>query len=210
MVIRYKINKEEKFMMFYGPKNSKVGLKEGSVLSPLSRHKNKHRQSNITIISMKERTHRISMHGQVLEQFSSYNYLGKIKEDCGKIYKDIKEKIGKARRLHKSSRNAFLGKNLPKEIKTHVYQKAVEPSIVYGSEYWTTVTYKESKILPTEMRFLRKNQEIISGNFHKCPSTPFCWIKLTSNTNEHHARYLYNFTIKIYVKWTQKLRSIAF
>jgi hypothetical protein len=59
--------------------------------------------------------------------------LDTIIEESGKIDKEINQKIVKAGRLYNSLRTTFLGKKeIPKKIKTQVYQKVVRPSIVYS------------------------------------------------------------------------------
>jgi ABC-type sulfate transport system substrate-binding protein len=59
--------------------------------------------------------------------------LDTIIEESGKIDKEINQKIVKAGRLYNSLRITFLGKKeIPKKIKTQVYQKVVRPSIVYS------------------------------------------------------------------------------
>jgi hypothetical protein len=51
-----------------------------------------------------------------------YNYLGTIREESGKIEKEINQKIGKGCRLHKSLRSMFFGKKeVLKEIKPQLY-----------------------------------------------------------------------------------------
>jgi hypothetical protein len=59
--------------------------------------------------------------------------LGTIIEESGKMDKEINQKIVKAGTLYNSLRTTFLGKKeVPKEIKTQVYQKVVRPSVVYS------------------------------------------------------------------------------
>jgi hypothetical protein len=71
------------------------------------------------------------------------------------------KKIGKDGRLYNFLRTTFLGKKeVPKEIKTQVYQKVVRLSIVYGSESWTLTKNNKSKIVATKIRFLRRRKGI--------------------------------------------------
>jgi hypothetical protein len=51
-------------------------------------------------------------------------------------------------------------KEIPKEIKTQVYQKVVRPSVVYGSESWTLTKNNKSKIVASVIRFLKRIQDI--------------------------------------------------
>ena len=51
---------------------------------------------------------------------------------------------------------SFRRKEIPKEIKTRVYQKVVRPSLIYGSESWMLSEMNYSKVKEMEMRFLRR------------------------------------------------------
>lgn len=87
--------------------------------------------------------------------------MGTIIENNGKIEKEISERIGKVGTLYNYLRNPFFGKKeIPKEIKTQVYQKVIRPSLTYGSESWVLTKRNKSRIKAAEMRFLRKIQGI--------------------------------------------------
>lgn len=73
------------------------------------------------------------MHEQELDLVSSYNYLGTIIEEPGKIDKEISDKILRAERLLKSLRNTFLEMK-ERNKNTSIYQKVVRRTIIYGSE----------------------------------------------------------------------------
>ena len=51
-------------------------------------------------------------------------------------------------------KSTFFGrKEIPKEIKTQVYQKVVRPSLIYESESWALSERNKSKVKAMEMRF---------------------------------------------------------
>ena len=63
----------------------------------------------------------------------------------------IGRKVGRLFDVLKST--LFGTKEIPKEIKTQIYQKAERPSLIYGSKSWN-----KRKVKAMEMRFLRRQK----------------------------------------------------
>ena len=99
--------------------------------------------------------HRIKIKVQILEQVENYGYKGTLIEYSGKVNGETEERTGKVGRLFNILKSTSFGrKEIPKEIKTQVYEKVVRPSLIYGSESWTLNERNRSKAKAMEMRFL--------------------------------------------------------
>ena len=81
----------------------------------------------------------ISVNSGVVENVSSFVYLGSEITPDSRSTSDIQRRRGCAARAFGALRNVFLDRNLSLATKRHLYSTCVAAVLLYGSECWTTV-----------------------------------------------------------------------
>ncbi|KAJ4447044.1 hypothetical protein ANN_09033 [Periplaneta americana] len=98
------------------------------------------------------RVSKIIVNGNILEQVSHFNYLGC---DISFNYeKDIEKKVNRFQMIC-GTIGRTLGRKARKETQMKFYKVMAVPTLIYGSESWTTTKKEESRIQSAEMKFMR-------------------------------------------------------
>ena len=105
-------------------------------------------------ISKEERSLKISVKGQDLEQVKEFVYLGGLVSQDGRCEADIKRRIGLTYAVFNKLANIWNCNRLAMGIKVQVYKAMVLPVLIYGSESWTMRKQEENRILVAEMSWL--------------------------------------------------------
>lgn len=99
----------------------------------------------------------IKCKGEILERVTTYEYLGSVITDDGKIDAEITNKANKSTRLYYSLNKTILGhKNIDMEVKMMIHGVITVPIITYASENWTVRKKDETRINAIEMKHLRR------------------------------------------------------
>ena len=78
----------------------------------------------------------IKIHENILEVVNSFVYLGITFSKNGRFINSMKNNIEKARKAFYSLMNRCKEKYIPLDCKLELYQKCIEPILLYGSEIW--------------------------------------------------------------------------
>jgi Reverse transcriptase (RNA-dependent DNA polymerase) len=113
-------------------------------------------KTKVMAVSKEERSLKISIKGQDLEQVKEFVYLGGVVSQDGRCEADIKRRIGLAYAVFNRLVNIWNCNRLAMGIKVQVYKAMVLPVLLYGSESWTMRKQDENRVLVAEMSWLRK------------------------------------------------------
>jgi hypothetical protein len=99
----------------------------------------------------------IKWNESTLEVVEQYNYLGVIVTNDGRTDKEINNRIEKASQIYYEINNMVQGKKeVEPKAKIQIYKSVHIPTLKYGAESWQITTKHESRIVATEMKFLRR------------------------------------------------------
>ncbi|KAI4461171.1 reverse transcriptase (rna-dependent dna polymerase) [Holotrichia oblita] len=105
----------------------------------------------------KDSNETIQIGGKQLERVSTYEYLGSIITEDGRMDMDINNRIKKTNKIYYALNKTIIGKKeIDKNIKLKVYNAIAIPTMTYQCESWPLQKKQEGKIIATEMKFLRK------------------------------------------------------
>lgn len=91
------------------------------------------KKTKAMLIATKENL--LKLEGKLLQHLNSYNYLGTIVRNNGKIDSELNERISKTRRIYNALRRTLLGNNeMRNQINAEIYKRVVRPTLIYGSE----------------------------------------------------------------------------
>ena len=91
-----------------------------------------------------------------LEQVKDFKYLGSIKSNDGSCTKDVKTRIGMAKRKMTTLNNIWKDKNIPIQLKLNILKSLIWPVAIYGSEAWTLKKQDVNRLNAAEMWFYRR------------------------------------------------------
>lgn len=90
------------------------------------------------IIGRSEKTHKIRINKEIVEQVRQFKYFGVVKSNEGNVKDKINKRLRKTERLYNVIKTNCLGKKeIPKEVKAGVVSRVVKPTLTFGSESWT-------------------------------------------------------------------------
>lgn len=99
----------------------------------------------------------IECNGQILEQVESYEYLGTIIQQNGKIKEEILNRTRKASNIYYQLSGTIFGKKeIAQKTKLQVYKSVIEPVLLYGGESWPARGADIKSIGTVEMKCYRR------------------------------------------------------
>ena len=101
---------------------------------------------------------KIVVNGKIVEQTSSFRYLGTEISYRGEV--DIEEKITKFLRVTGLINRIMNPNNIRKETRIRIYNTLAVPMLTYGSEVWALKKRDKQRISAAEMRFMRKTAKV--------------------------------------------------
>ena len=103
----------------------------------------------------------IRIEGVRIEQVQTFQYLGIMIEETGKIDMEIAERIKKTNNLYYTLNKGFINKKeISRQTKMKVYKTIYRPILTYGCESWVLSQQQKSNIQAVEMKYLRRVKEI--------------------------------------------------
>lgn len=92
-----------------------------------------------------------------LEYVSTFEYLGTIISEDGKMDTEILSRSKKATQIYYQLNKTIFGKTeISTKTKNQIYNAVAVPTMIYGSETWPLTIKQGSKMTATEMKYLRK------------------------------------------------------
>lgn len=98
------------------------------------------------------RRNKIVIDNEIIEQVSSFNYLGNIISNLGN--EDIEQKLQKYNAANGIIRRQF-GKQMLKETQIRLHNITAKQMLKFGSETWIIKQREKSRIQAAQMKFLR-------------------------------------------------------
>ena len=92
---------------------------------------------------------------QNIKQTNTFAYLGSNITSKNEIEADINSRISKYSKNMGFLYPLLREKEIPRQIKTHIYKTILQPILLYGSETWTLTERLKSKLQAAEMKALR-------------------------------------------------------
>ncbi|GFS09341.1 reverse transcriptase-like [Elysia marginata] len=92
----------------------------------------------------------------VLENVEDFKYLGSVKTIDGSCSKDIKMRIGMAKKKMIELNNVWKDHNIPIELKLKLLKCLIWPIMMYGCEAWSQKKDDDKRIEAAEMWFYRR------------------------------------------------------
>ena len=102
-----------------------------------------------------DREMNVSMEGGRMEEVGSYKYLGVNVTEDGKMKEEVSHRIGEARRVAGCVQKIWKRSGVSMEAKVGMYERIVEPTLLYGSEVWMLNTNERKKVEAVENNCLR-------------------------------------------------------
>ena len=88
----------------------------------------------------------IRLDQDVLEDVTSFTYLGSVMDTKGGVTSDIKARIGKARQSFGRLRSVWRAPNISKKTKLRIFNSNVKSVLLYGSETWCLTKENEKRL----------------------------------------------------------------
>ena len=98
----------------------------------------------------------ITMNGEVLENVTSFKYLGSIITSGGDSEKEIQARINAAKSCMGRLKIIWKSKDISMKTKIRLYRSLVLSVLCYGCESWTLLTEQERRLHAFDMKSLRK------------------------------------------------------
>lgn len=118
-------------------------------------------KTKVMVISREEEQIQILLENKKLEQVSSFKYLGSIFESTGGNEKDVDSRIKATVSTFYALKNTLINKKeISKNTKIKIYKTIYLPTLTYGCESWVLSDRQKSKLQATEMKFLRRVENI--------------------------------------------------
>lgn len=93
----------------------------------------------------------------ILERVTTYEYLGSVMTEDGKIEAEITNRANKSTKIYYTMNKTILGhKNIDIDVKMKIHNAITVPTITYAAENWTIGKKDEAKINAIEMKHLRR------------------------------------------------------
>ena len=113
-------------------------------------------KTKVMKISKKEGKLNCKIDEDVIEQVSSFSYLGCIISEDGKLDKEFDSRIAKANAVSSQLRNTlFSKKEVSTKTKLSIHRAIFRPIMMYGSESWVDTNSSIHKLDVADMRVLR-------------------------------------------------------
>ncbi|RUS76894.1 hypothetical protein EGW08_015333 [Elysia chlorotica] len=116
------------------------------------------KKTKVMVISRKDITPKININigNTVLEQVSTFIYLGQLISDDNRADQDIKRRIGIAKTSFNSLLNTFTSNSISMKTKLQLLKTFVWSTLLYGSETWSISKAQMNKIEAFEMYAFRR------------------------------------------------------
>lgn len=99
----------------------------------------------------------IECNGKILEQVKSYEYLGTIIQQNGKVREEILNRTRKASSIYYQLSGTIFGKKeISQKTKLQVYKSVIEPVLLYGGESWSVGGRDIRSVGTVEMKCYRR------------------------------------------------------
>ena len=97
----------------------------------------------------------VRLNGEVLEEVSSFKYLGCQIASDGRVEQDVRSRVTEGRRCLGTVKGIFRNRHLGMRAKRQVYEGVIVPTVLYGAESWSTRVVERNMLDVFEMRCLR-------------------------------------------------------
>lgn len=109
------------------------------------------------VISNDEKSIKMIVNEETIEQVNSYKYLGSIVDSRGKSEEELNSRIQAANRVYYALQNKFLKhKEITEKTKISIYKAIYLPILLHGAENWILTKRQEQRVQAIEMKYLRK------------------------------------------------------
>ena len=98
----------------------------------------------------------IQLNGNKIAKVEEYKYLGQIITPTGDLQKEINNRIKCGWAAFKKVETVITSKNVPKNIKAHLFNSNVLPALIYAAETWSTTSRVEKKLVTTQRAMERR------------------------------------------------------
>ncbi|XP_022203759.2 uncharacterized protein LOC111060407 [Nilaparvata lugens] len=99
----------------------------------------------------------MEVEGRQMEQVKSYEYLGTIINEDGKLDEELRNRINKASRAYYGTKDCIFGKKeVGTMVKNRVYKSIIEPIVLYAVESWPMKTQHMSRVRAVAMKCHRR------------------------------------------------------
>jgi hypothetical protein len=98
----------------------------------------------------------VNIHGETLQQVSSYLYLGHTITDDGRCDTEVKKRIGMAKSTFNDMKKILTSKQITNKLKMRIIKCYIYSTLMYGSETWTMNKQLEDRIDAFEMWVYRR------------------------------------------------------
>ena len=97
----------------------------------------------------------VRLNGQVMENVSSFKYLGSVMSKDGSIEDEVGERVQQGRRVVGTLKAVTRNRMVSMEAKKSLHDSVLIPTLTYGSETWTMLRRYDSRVRGVEMSYLR-------------------------------------------------------
>jgi hypothetical protein len=98
----------------------------------------------------------LNIGGEQLEQVNSFIYLGTMVNTDNSIKEEIKERIAARNRTYHAHKILFTSKLMSRNVKLHLYNILIQPTVTYASETWLLKENVINKLMMFERKIMRK------------------------------------------------------
>ena len=103
-------------------------------------------KTKVMVSAMTKELASITVNGQILEQVSSFVYLGVVFRDDSDCSKDIRKRLAMGRTAMQSSSKIWKSKHVSRPTKIRLLKALVWSGATYGCEGWTIHKVEERQI----------------------------------------------------------------
>ena len=99
---------------------------------------------------------KIAVHGEAINQFKRFRYLGSLVSEDGKPSEEIKSKIGRSKQAFNSMKSVSCNLKLRMDTRLSVPHSHIWPMLLYVAEAWTLRKVDLKKLEAAEMWFIKR------------------------------------------------------
>src|SRR5256885_17189993 len=90
-----------------------------------------------------------------MEEVNDFRYLGIILSSNGSMRNKLEHRIGEGKKVFGALEKVWKNREMPRKVKTSLYESIVVPTVVYGCEGWYLKESEKRVIEVFEMKCLR-------------------------------------------------------
>lgn len=114
-------------------------------------------KTKVMVVAEENRNTNISLNGELIEQVSSFQYLGVTLEEKGNQEAELNARLDRVNKVyHALSKGLINKKEVSRNTKIKVYKAVYRPILTYGCETWVLSEREKSKVGAAEMKYLRR------------------------------------------------------